>query len=64
MGVTLISSEYPLERFRHDRPETVIIATFDEKTWLKLAPELEKLTSDDGMRILHFSTPLTADSDM
>jgi NhaP-type Na+/H+ or K+/H+ antiporter len=61
MGVTRISTEYPLERFRHDRPEVVIAATLDDKAGLKLAPDLEKLTSADGMRILHFSPPLTAD---
>ena len=63
MGVTRISTEYPLERFRHDRPEAVIVATLDDKAGLKLAPDLEKLTSADGMRILHFSPPLTADPD-
>ena len=31
MGVIRISTEYPLERFRHDRPETVIVATLDDK---------------------------------
>jgi hypothetical protein len=39
----------------------VIAATLDDKAGLKLAPDLEKLTSADGMRILHFSPPLTAD---
>jgi hypothetical protein len=63
MGVTRISTEYPLERFRHDRPEVVIAATLDDKAGLKLAPDLEKLTSADGMRILHFSPSLTADPD-
>ena len=63
MGVTRISTEYPLERFQHDRPEAVIVATLDDKARLKLAPDLEKLTSADGMRILHFSPPLTADPD-
>ena len=64
MGVTRISTEYSLERFQHDRPEAVIVATLDDKARLKLAPDLEKLTSADGMRILHFSPPLTADPDM
>jgi hypothetical protein len=41
----------------------VIAATLDDKAGLKLAPDLEKLTSADGMRILHFSPPLTADPD-
>ena len=63
MGVTRISTEYPLERFRHDRPEAVIAATLDDKAGLKLAPDLEKLTSADGMHILHFSPSLTADPD-
>jgi len=31
IGVIRISTEYPLERFRHDRPETVIVATLDDK---------------------------------
>lgn len=44
-------------------PEAVIVATLDYKARLKLAPDLEKLTSADGMRILHFSPPLTADPD-
>ena len=61
--VTRISTEYPIERFRHDRPEAVIVATLDDKARLKLVPDLEKLTSADGMRILHFSPPLTADPD-
>jgi hypothetical protein len=61
MGVTRISAEYPLERFQHDRPEAVIVATLGDKARLKLAPDLEKLTSADGMRILHFSPPLIAD---
>ena len=60
IGVTRISTEYPHERFQHDRPEAVIVATLDDKARLKLAPELEKLTSADGMRILHFSPPLSA----
>jgi hypothetical protein len=63
MGVTRISTEYSLERFQHDRPEAVIVATLDDKARLKLAPDLEKLTSADGMRILHFSPPSTADPD-
>jgi 2-polyprenyl-6-methoxyphenol hydroxylase-like FAD-dependent oxidoreductase len=63
MGVTRISTEYPLERFRHDRPEAVIVATLDDKARLKLAPDMGKLTSADGMRILHFSPPLNADPD-
>ena len=63
MGVTRISTEYPLERFKHDRLEAVIVATLDDKARLKLAPDLEKLTSADGMRILHFSPPLSADPD-
>ena len=63
MGVTRISTEYPLERFEHDRPEAMIVATLDDKARLKLAPDLEKLTSADGMRILHFSPPLSADPD-
>ena len=63
MGVTRISTEYPIERFRHDRPEAVIVATLDDKARLKLAPDMGKLTSADGMRILHFSPPLTADPD-
>ena len=61
MIATRISAEHPLERFQHDRPEAVIVATLDDKAGLKLAPDLEKLTSADGMRILHFSPPLTAD---
>ena len=64
MGVTRISTEYPLERFQHDRPESVIVAKLDDKARLKLAPDLEKLTSADVMRILHFSPPLSADPDM
>ena len=63
MGVTRISTEYPLERFRHDRPEAVMVARLDDKARLKLAPDLEKLTSAGGMRILHFTQPLTADPD-
>ena len=63
LGVTRISSEYPLECFQHDRPEAVLIATLHDKPGLKLALNLEKLTSADGMRILHFSLPLTVDSD-
>ena len=63
MGVTRISTEYPLECFRHDRPAAVIVAKLVDKARLKLAPNLEKLTSADGMRILHFSPPLTADLD-
>ena len=63
IGVTWISTEYPLERFQHDRPEAVIVATLDDKARLKLVPDLEKLTSTDGMRILYFSPPLTADPD-
>ena len=58
-----MSTEYPLDRFQHDRPEAVIVATLDEKARLKLAPDLEKLTSADGLRILHFFPPLTADPD-
>ena len=60
---TRISAEYPLERFQYDRPEAMIVATLDDKARLKLAPDLEKLTSADGMRILHFSPPLSADPD-
>jgi hypothetical protein len=60
---TQISAEYPLERFQHDRPEAVFVATLDDKARLKLAPDLEKLTSADGLRILHFSPPFTADPD-
>ena len=41
IGVTRISTEYPLERFQHDRPEAVIVATLDDKARLKLAPDLE-----------------------
>ena len=63
MGVTRTSAEYPLDRFQHDRPEAVIVATLDDKARLKLAPDLEKLTNADGLRILHFSPPLTADPD-
>jgi len=63
MVVTRISAEYPLERIQHDRPEAVIVATLDDKARLKLAPDLEKLTSADGMRILHFSPPLSTDPD-
>ena len=63
IGVTRISAEYPLDRFQHDRPEAVIVATLDDKARLKLAPDLEKLTNAEGMRILHFSPPLTADPD-
>ena len=57
---TRISAEYPLERFQYDRPEAMIVATLDDKARLKLAPDLEKLTSADGMRI---SPPLSADPD-
>lgn len=60
---TRISAEYPLERFQHDRPEAMIVATLDDKARLKLAPDLEKLTSAGGMRILHFTQPLTVDPD-
>lgn len=63
MGVTRISTEYPLECFQHDRPEAVYVATLDDKARLKLAPDLEKLTSADGLRILHLSLPFTADPD-
>ena len=63
MGVTRISTEYPLERFRHDRPEAVIVATLDDTARLKLAPDMGKLTSADGIRILHFSPPFIADRD-
>ena len=63
MVVTRISAEYQLERFRHDRPGAVIVATLEDKARLKLALDLEKLTSGDGMRTLHFSPPLTADPD-
>ena len=31
MGVIRISTEYPLERFRHDRPEALIVVTLDDK---------------------------------
>ena len=60
---TRISAEYPLERFQYDRPEAMIVATLDDKARLKLAPDLEKLTSADGMRILHFSPPLSTGPD-
>ena len=63
MGVTRISTEYLLERFQHDSPEAMIVATLDDKARLKLAPDLEKLTSADGLRILDFSPPFTADPD-
>lgn len=63
MGVQRISTEYPLERFQHDRPEAVIVATLDDNARLKRALDLEKLTSADGLRILHFSPPFTADPD-
>ena len=41
----------------------MIAATLDDKARLKLAPDLEKQTIADGLRILHFSPPLTADPD-
>jgi hypothetical protein len=63
MCVTRISTEYPLERFQHDRPEAMIVATLEGKGRLKFAPDLEKLTSADGMCILHFSPHLSADPD-
>ena len=63
MGVTRISTEYPLERFRHDRPEAVIVATLDDKARLKLAPDMGKLTIADGVRVIHFSPPLSAHAD-
>ena len=40
-----------------------MVATLDDKARLKLAPDLEKLTSAGGMRILHFTQPVTADPD-
>jgi len=61
IGVTRISDAYPFERFQNDRPESVTIATLDEKGRLKFAPNLEKPSFVDGMRILHFSPPLSAD---
>lgn len=63
IGVTRISDSYPLDRFQRDRPEAVMIATLDEKGRLKFAPNLGKSPLADGMRILHFSPPLSADPD-
>ncbi len=63
IGVTRISVSYPLDRFQRDRPEAVIVATLDEKGRLKFAPNLEKSPLADGMRILHFSPPLSTDPD-
>ena len=63
IGVTRISDSCPLDRFQRDRPEAVMIATLDEKGRLKFAPNLGKSPLADGLRILHFSPPLSADPD-
>jgi NhaP-type Na+/H+ or K+/H+ antiporter len=63
MSVTRISDAYPLERFQNDRPQAVIIATLDEKAQLKFVPNLDKLSIADGVRIIHFSPPLSAHTD-
>jgi hypothetical protein len=63
MSVTRISDAYPLERFQNDRPQAVIIATLDEKAQLKFVPNLDKLSIADGVRVIHFSLPLSAHTD-